>query len=68
MSRPTKTVKKWCVDLKIPAYLRDSLPVLALEDRAAAVGGLGPDMGFLPRPGERAWHIRIFPAENFPRG
>ena len=66
--RPTKTVKKWCVDLKIPAYLRDSLPVLALEDRAAAVGGLGPDMGSLPGPGERAWHIRIFPAENFPRG
>ena len=62
--RPAKTVKKWCIDLKIPAHLRDSLPVLALDSRVAAVAGLGPDAAFLPGCGSLSWHIRIVPAGN----
>ena len=66
--RPGKTVKKWCIEQKIPAHLRAALPVIALGDRPAAVAGLGPDSAFLPKPGEDAWHIRISPPENFPHG
>ena len=62
--RPAKTVKKWCIYLKIPAHLRDSLPVLALDSRVAAVAGLGPDAAFLPGCGSLSWHIRIVPAGN----
>jgi len=55
--RPGKSVKKWCIDEKIPRALRDSLPVLDYAGQPTAVVGLGPDVAFLPRPGEEAWHI-----------
>lgn len=57
--RPQKAVKKWLINEKVPARLRDSLPLLAFEDRVAAMAGLGPDADFLPRPGGGAWHIVI---------
>ena len=60
--RPTKTVKKWCVDEKIPARLRDSLPILVVRDRIAAAAGLGPAEDFLPQMDADAWHITILPS------
>lgn len=44
-------MKKWCIEQKIPAHLRNALPVIALGDRPAAVAGLGPDSAFLPKRG-----------------
>ena len=62
--RPAKTVKKWCIERKIPAHLRDGLPVLALDGRPAAVAGLGADESLLAEEGGAAWHIRVLPAEG----
>lgn len=59
--RPEKTVKKWLVDEKIPRWMRDGLPILTVLGRVAAAAELGPDTGFLPAPGEEAWHILFTP-------
>ena len=65
LDRPTKTVKKWCVDQKIPAWLRPGLPVLDCGGRLAGVAGLGPDAALLPLPGEPAWRIQLTPPQEF---
>lgn len=59
LGRPEKTVKKWCIDEKIPAHLRASLPLLDWDGQVAAVAGLGPAEAFLPNIGDAAWHITI---------
>lgn len=66
--RPGKTVKKWLVEEKIPRRCRDLLPVLAAGDRVCAVAGLGPDAGFVPAVGKRAWHLRLIPPEPWQSG
>lgn len=63
--RPTKTVKKWCVDQKIPAWLRTGLPVLDCGGRLAGVAGLGPEAALLPLPGAPAWCIQLTPPKEF---
>lgn len=55
--RPTKKVKKWLVDEKIPRRERDSLPVLTYGGKVAAVALLGADASVIPEPGEDSWHI-----------
>ena len=57
--RPTKTVKKWLVDEKIPRTRRETLPVLAADGRAVGVARLGMDEGFLPQTGEVCWEITL---------
>ena len=57
--RPTKTVKKLMMEKKIPASLRQRLPVLAQGERVAAVALLGVDEGFLAAPGQPARYITI---------
>lgn len=57
-NRPKKTVKKWMIDEKIPAGLRNSLPVFVADGQLAAVVQLGPDAHFLPAKGELAWQIQ----------
>lgn len=64
--RPGKTIKKWCVDEKIPAHLRDCLPILVCGDQVAGAAGLGPAEAFLPLPGAGAWHITVKPLESDP--
>ena len=59
--RPDKTVKKLMIDEKIPAVRREYIPVLALGERVAAVGGFGPDRECLAAPGGPALHITLFP-------
>ena len=57
--RPTKRVKKWLVDEKVPRGRREDLPVLAWAGGVAAVAGLGMAEGLLPRMGEKCWHITV---------
>lgn len=59
LKRPTKTVKKLMMEKKIPASLRQRLPVLAQGERVAAVALLGVDQDFLPAPGQPARYITI---------
>lgn len=57
--RPAKTVKKLMIEGKVPVSRRAHVPVLALGERAAALGGFGPEKACLARPGEPALHIII---------
>lgn len=57
--RPRKSLKKWCIEEKIPAHLRPALPVLELDGRVAAAVGLGPEEALLPSGGAAAWHITV---------
>ncbi|MBR3555690.1 MAG: tRNA lysidine(34) synthetase TilS [Oscillospiraceae bacterium] len=41
--RPGKSLKKWMIQEKIPAAVRDSIPVFADESGVVAVWGLGAD-------------------------
>ncbi len=61
--RPEKTVKKLMIEEKIPAYRRESIPVLDGGGEAAAVGGFGPDARFLAKKGQPSLHI-ILTEEN----
>lgn len=57
--RPEKTIKKLMVEQKLPAPLRDGVPILALGDTAAAAGGLGPHRDALAAPGSESFHITV---------
>jgi hypothetical protein len=61
-------VKKLCIDEKIPARYRSSLPVLTAGGQVAAVAGLGPDEAFLPHVGEPAWEIAMDRKEDYDAG
>lgn len=66
--RKRKLLKKLLIDEKIPLQRRDSLPVLDISGRAAAAAELGPDVAFLPQPGEICWEIIITESENLQEG
>lgn len=58
--RPTKSLKKWFVDEKIPAHIRDTIPVLETDGGAVAgVAGLGPEETLVAQTGKPAWHIQF---------
>ena len=46
------------IDRKIPAFQRNTLPVVVTGGRIAAVFGLGMDPAFRPAPGEEALVLR----------
>ena len=54
-----KSIKKLLIDKKIPAALRDGLPVLEWEGRVAAAWGVGADPAFRPRMGEDCYQILL---------
>ncbi len=56
-----RRVKKAMIDRKLPAHLRDSLPVLLAGDRLMAVAGLGADVDFAAREAEQAVLFHITP-------
>ena len=56
-SRPEKTVKRLLSEGKVPRGERCLVPVLECEGRAAALGGFGPDAGFLAETGQQCLHI-----------
>ena len=57
--RPGKTVKKLLIEEKIPLRVRDTLPVLEIGGRLAAVAGLGVDGAYVPQPGSLCWEITV---------
>ncbi|MGO5114023.1 tRNA lysidine(34) synthetase TilS [Candidatus Avoscillospira sp. LCP25S3_F1] len=60
----TKSVKALLIDKKIPAPLRDGIPVLEVDGRVVAVWGVGADPAFLPRPGQRCYTIHLYTKEG----
>ena len=57
--RPSKTVKRRLIDLKIPRLQRDCLPVFDCGGQVAAVAELGPDRAYLPADGQAVWHFTL---------
>ena len=62
--RPEKTVKRLMIEGRVPARRRGLIPVLALGERVAAVGGFGPEKVCLAVPGGPALHIILKVEEN----
>ncbi len=56
--RTGKSVKKWMIELGVPRYQREAVPVLVCGERVLAVAGLGPQQGALAAPGENAIYVR----------
>lgn len=56
--RGGKSVKKWMIELGVPRYQREAIPVLASGERVLAVAGIGPEETALARPGEMAVMVR----------
>lgn len=56
--RTGKSVKKWMIELGLPRYEREAVPVLTAGERVLAVAGIGPEETALARPGERAVMVR----------
>ena len=54
-----KTLKKWMIDRKIPAHLRQTLPVFADNQGVIAVYGLGAAADRTAKAGEQAWILHI---------
>ena len=52
------------IEGRVPAHRRELVPVLAAGERAAALGGFGPDRACLAAPGEPALHIILKTEEN----
>lgn len=63
IGRLGKTVKKWMIEVRLPRFQREVLPVFDCRGQTAAVAGLGPDRAFAAREGAPAWHIAITSAE-----
>ena len=55
----TKMIKKLMIERKIPAHMRDSLPVFSDERGVIAVCGIGIDMRVAPRAGEETLGILV---------
>lgn len=56
-----RSVKRLCVDKKIPLSERGALPAIYAGDRLAAVWRLGTDVAFLPQRSEDMRFVRIVP-------
>lgn len=58
VGRRTKTLKKWCIQEKIPQDIRDYLPVfVSPEETILAMTAVG--CGFAPTIGEKVWQITL---------
>ncbi len=55
----SRSLKRLLIDKKIPAALRDLVPVLADKNGVIAVGGLGADVRRYPKDGELCLYIHI---------
>ncbi len=56
--RTGKSVKKWMIEVGVPRWQREAVPVLACGERVLAVAGLGPQADALAGPGENAIYVR----------
>ena len=55
----SKSLKKLMIEKKIPREERELLPVITVDNRVLAVGGLGVSSHCLPQEGQPALIIRI---------
>ncbi len=55
-----KTLKNWMIDEKIPAHLRNCLPVAQDRQGILAVYGLGADCSRTAQPGQPAWILKFW--------
>ena len=51
-SRGGRTLKRLFTERSVPAEMRSTIPAIRIDDRLAAVPGLGIDQNFLPQSGE----------------
>lgn len=56
--RTGKSVKKWMIELGVPRWEREAVPVLVAGETLLAVAGIGPEQTALAGPGERAVMVR----------
>ena len=59
--RPTRAVKKLLQEAAMPAWERQSLPLVWSDDQLVAVPGIGVALAFQAVPGEAAWRIEWRP-------
>ena len=55
----TKTLKKLFIEKKIPARMRENVPVIADGEKVLAVYGIGQDVRYAASPGDEAVVIRF---------
>jgi len=60
LSGGTKSLKRLMIDRKIPAARRDRMPVITAGEQILAVYGLGTDVRWAARPGDRALIVQIY--------
>lgn len=60
----TKKLSRYLVDQKIPAYLRDQLPILVCGDSVAAILPLAPARNFAGTPGQRCYLLEVTQMEE----
>ena len=61
LSGGTKTLKKLFIDRKIPADMRNSIPVIADEEQVAAVYGIGVNQALTAQP---VWQVTVQKADK----
>lgn len=60
LSGGTRTLKRLMIDRKIPAAQRGRIPVITAEGQVLAVYGLGTDVRWAARPGDRALIVKLW--------
>jgi tRNA(Ile)-lysidine synthase len=63
-NRPTRTVKKLLQESDMPAWERQSLPLVWSDDELVAVPGIGVALAFQAAPDEAAWRIEWRPQKT----
>jgi tRNA(Ile)-lysidine synthase len=62
VERPRRTLKNLLREAGIPAWQREALPLVYIDEKLAWVANIGVDSDFLVKPGEPGWLISWQPA------
>jgi tRNA(Ile)-lysidine synthase len=57
VERPRRTLKNLLREAGIPAWQREALPLVYIDEKLAWVANIGVDSDFLVKPGEPGWLI-----------
>jgi tRNA(Ile)-lysidine synthase len=63
-NRPARAVKKLLQEAHLPAWERQSLPLVWSDDELVAVPGIGVALSFQAAPGEASWRIEWRPRKT----
>lgn len=55
----SRSLKNWFQEQACPPWIRNTIPLVEIEDRLACIVGLAVDLHYAPRPGEAAWRIEL---------